>query len=1444
MNIINFICSLTIKYTDGSDDVFGNGILFKRNCILTAKHILEHHFEEEVEVDSISVEHLDKKYDIDNFEIWSTDNYAFIKFVELINNLPDFNEKVFNTSFSIKTNTPLPWEAHGYLEENRRYNPVYGYYCQPGHDKNTYFIYDIKNTHSTYSSMSGSPVIINDMIVGLLQEQKTLQNIPNALNFTTFDEIKDSLKSEMTFKGIYNNIHFEKNDYRSLIEEDLVPYISRRIRKYNENAIFAEHTTLIELLTSESDKKQFIVILGEAGSGKTIELKQLAAELFDEKYLLYPVYAQLKSTIAKMEFEDIFPEYTKYLLNGVPVCLILDGYDEISDEKFRDDTLPKILSQHIQKLKAEYPDQRINIVISSRRNYFYKNRFTDFTPMEILPLSNQDINHVLENYHIDIYEFWTKVNERALNTIIENPFYFKHILFLYQNNDCLPKKSELMETIITQLMKKNHEKLSGYLKGITTANKGSIRFLRSIAAASVLYGQDFFSDDDYAYLTAGKIDEVQNTLVKCTGIFEDDNEGRCFFTHNNFREYLAAEFFNERYNDNIEGLIKIIARPDHQGIQSRFYNMVTYLLSIRKSNDLINWIAENCIGDFELFIDELDDERKFELFQTIFLVYNSKCQIFYPSACERLGNIINNEKRVNYLLNNIESSTNDSILFNSLRILQNADLPFWCKNDVKRKITSFLQSGKGDENHVRDSICVFAYQNINDDDVIDFLHDKYLESQNEQILRGIYIFVEKLQLSDKFVDYLIKGLVLHEKWDSYPYSIIDSIKKLKQETSFVKFLNFLRCVKYNDNHRIKKEIQEIFEDNDFIASLIEVYRNGDQQVILELAVEASCNLVGDLFIDRNLFSDFFNQTKTASEVLLRYLIKYKNNGVVFQRLSYRLSGYYNFLKYHYQKHDFDDCIDLFNYCIREIPQNNNEKHLFITLIEDCGFSTSKNTIQYVEYDKHYRMQQEENSRLFVEYVFDFELYKSDMYKYLEENKLIDSTKHEVWNYMIQNHSWGDKQMLLGKMLMNFCPRNGSAIEYLEKYSSNDVLQNFWIVLNLDKTSQTNIHFIDLISNEQLVKVKSICKSLLHDFNPEKSIDYNRNFWDDKLKIKNVISLVRKLKFEIDISDLAKLVYVPEFLYCSDSEEYKRGFSEWLIEKLGKNKLLEQIEYYRCNGLIQGEFLEKCLHYFLMENDQVNDYFVELAFENITSVDSTSDKYYSWKYLIEHNQQDGIVYFINAGKIDYTSFFNYLHLLNSYENDYLKSYTAHLFDHMYKYYESNDENNAVVEFPFLSNYYSNTDVMYNLKCCIRILLSYQIYKGSDIHINLYLDQIIEEKKYSPFESSGFNLLICCVDSPMYIEKLVEILKLVTEDNFSEDKFNRMNMVIEKLLIKVGCKDPEKMFEALKPYQKSSDNELLCRLSNDIADEIRIKVAEKKNKKYEISEIKQFVFYSNY
>ena len=104
---------------------------------------------------------------------------------------------------------------------------------------------------------------------------------------------------------------------------------------------------MLELLTSEPDKNHFIILVGEAGLGKTVELHHLAAELYKEQYNLYPIYGELKTLQATQEIEDMLPDYEKYLKNGVPVCLILDGYDEITDVTFRDTTFPQRLVQHI-----------------------------------------------------------------------------------------------------------------------------------------------------------------------------------------------------------------------------------------------------------------------------------------------------------------------------------------------------------------------------------------------------------------------------------------------------------------------------------------------------------------------------------------------------------------------------------------------------------------------------------------------------------------------------------------------------------------------------------------------------------------------------------------------------------------------------------------------------------------------------------------------------------------------------------------------------------------------------------------------------------------------------------------------------------------------------------------------------------------------------------------
>ena len=151
------------------------------------------------------------------------------------------------------------------------------------------------------------------------------------------------------------------------------------------------------------------------------------------------------------------------------MCLILDGYDEIGDKNFENNDFLNMLSQHIERLKYDdrYKRQSIVVVISTRQNYYIKNRFDGFTPLKILPLSNADINCVLQNNGIDVRGFYNQIQSNALSEMIKNPFFFWHIIRLYKQNNSLPKKDELMQRVVDHLMEKNYEKYNGNITGIT-----------------------------------------------------------------------------------------------------------------------------------------------------------------------------------------------------------------------------------------------------------------------------------------------------------------------------------------------------------------------------------------------------------------------------------------------------------------------------------------------------------------------------------------------------------------------------------------------------------------------------------------------------------------------------------------------------------------------------------------------------------------------------------------------------------------------------------------------------------------------------------------------------------------------------------------------------------------------------------------------------------------
>ena len=185
--------------------------------------------------------------------------------------------------------------------------------------------------------------------------------------------------------------------------EPVIGYIPRWVSLYED----ANQNSLVRLLTREKrlslresvQRHKKVLILCDAGMGKSIELNNLAHELCDRFHtFLYPL-----ENYTGQEIQDLLPDNYKQLPPN-RIALLLDGYDEL------DNNLSKIFKN---KLKLYTQDATAaNIVISSRSNFCgnessnESRTFPGFYVYALDKLAEADLRCYLESAGIDVTLFW------------------------------------------------------------------------------------------------------------------------------------------------------------------------------------------------------------------------------------------------------------------------------------------------------------------------------------------------------------------------------------------------------------------------------------------------------------------------------------------------------------------------------------------------------------------------------------------------------------------------------------------------------------------------------------------------------------------------------------------------------------------------------------------------------------------------------------------------------------------------------------------------------------------------------------------------------------------------------------------------------------------------------------------------------------------------------
>lgn len=245
--------------------------------------------------------------------------------------------------------------------------------------------------------------------------------------FHISDEAEDLEKKYRDLEETLNSKH--KHISRCYVEPNLKSFektteqliVAQQVGKLSDNTItdtmFGKRVKIEGLLQIITEHKNFVLIEGEAGSGKSIFSTKLIQQAIDKKIKTFTditvdqeikVPVLLKSTKLKNNTKEEFDEkikkyYNDYHSNIKPNALIIDGLDEVNTTE-RD---------YIIELSENYcNDNKISLVYTTRKDQDIVNKLERYKRFELLPFEYSQA--------IEFIKRMAGKNEELINGLLNN----------------------------------------------------------------------------------------------------------------------------------------------------------------------------------------------------------------------------------------------------------------------------------------------------------------------------------------------------------------------------------------------------------------------------------------------------------------------------------------------------------------------------------------------------------------------------------------------------------------------------------------------------------------------------------------------------------------------------------------------------------------------------------------------------------------------------------------------------------------------------------------------------------------------------------------------------------------------------------------------------------------------------------------------------------------
>ena len=1179
---------------------------------------------------------------------------------------------------------------------------------------------------------------------------------------------------ELKTSNIDKIINRTKIDVFSFVPEfpKLPDYIPRSISLFeaiedNKPVFFIEDRCKILIHDILINEKR-IVLLGNAGSGKSIELQQIAKYYLHPDTQFIPVYKRF-NTYANEDIEDFLPIGWEEL-NSEITLILFDGLDEIQ---------PQYFNTAVSKI-IDFTQRYVNIriMITCRTNFYelptetFSGTLTGFRTYLLNDISLAEIkNYATSSSGIDGEKLIQDAYEGSVLDLISKPFFLNILIKHYkEKGNFTDGLANIIEAAIFSKIDSDKEHFKTTIS--TQKSKLSIlSLLEKVAFVMEVMGKNFISDNELEKVLVNSKDLKQ---IKYFSAFTKNvQNGQWMFEHNNIQEFLASRVLGRQP---FQTLIQTLSFPTaYNKIKPTWINTLSFLISTANEilvKEIVEWVDDKeseIIVKFEP--DRIEKDFRIKLFKKIFNFYKEKniwlnSNKFNDNEFARFGA---EPEVLNFLINEISDEANTRIVrLNAITTIQNFILENFdpsIKTRIKEALIVILEDNHLDGSMIHSILCAIAKMHMTDKETLEYLIFKYQKRKNQYIRAGLYKLINKAGKQSDYVDLFLDGLSLINSTNSEgdrentnladeSWELEEGIEKIRHPKAIKKILNYLK-------DPLEKEIY-IRNESEIITKVI------------ENAVHAYSN---DHSIYNYIFEIFINAAKNYDQyyatILIPFFEKVQKKWETFQNIWFDKSvseGYKDFIlsmlvdksianKFlnGYFKRDFNNLDAKKMHKMLSWKFSSLDKDFYIIkefenkIAESSGLKIE--TIERVDWEAIRKKKTQES--------FDLLFDKEDLLKEieriftkigLEELKQEDLREVTVDSYQQTSGYFAHSAL----ETIRDCIRNGGKIYYeeLKKWILEGNNFNTYLIEEIYQHLYNHKDLIE-ISDKQLNFISEWCQKIANLLNIEKGIKVRPG---NKIQVsvdKRIIKLWYFIhRFNILIPEKKLLGFSLFHDHSNQSNLKESGIINELEAYVSKDKIIKRIIENIFTGIDVDYVWKDNAAYAILNN-------LKSAFPRI--IKDLADINKSEHYRNEILQ----LYFKKTRDFD-----SLVKLLKEILKDELRWKIVELFI----------EHEA--QHSFLIDYLQKVLINDNELISDQIIASKYLMNLNQIDGFAFIVKYVLEKRDPQIDYRNCFSSLSHIKVPEAIPLLLDLLKLAKHSDFQLDHFNNLESIILESLYNIG------------------------------------------------------------